>query len=82
MAATAMDPVDIANILAQELLYQQVIAKKKPKISRDLCVDLFEKQATRTRTLAIFNNIPSFRTNSISEHSSVVARDMWYGSRS
>lgn len=24
MAATAMDPVDIANILAQELLYQQV----------------------------------------------------------
>lgn len=25
MAATAMDPVDIANILAQELLYQQVI---------------------------------------------------------
>lgn len=28
MAATAMDPVDIANILAQELLYQQVIAKK------------------------------------------------------
>lgn len=27
MAATAMDPVDIANILAQELLYQQVIVK-------------------------------------------------------
>jgi Zn-dependent M28 family amino/carboxypeptidase len=25
MAATTMDPVDIANILAQELLYQQVI---------------------------------------------------------
>lgn len=25
MAATAMDPVDIANILAQELLYQQVM---------------------------------------------------------
>jgi len=25
MAAAAMDPVDIANILAQELLYQQVI---------------------------------------------------------
>ena len=24
MATTAMDPVDIANILAQELLYQQV----------------------------------------------------------
>lgn len=28
MAATAMDPVDIANILAQELLYQQVIPKR------------------------------------------------------
>lgn len=27
MTATAMDPVDIANILAQELLYQQVIAE-------------------------------------------------------
>lgn len=27
MAATAMDPVDIANILAQELLYQQVMVK-------------------------------------------------------
>lgn len=28
MAATAMDPVDIANILAQELLYQQVTIEK------------------------------------------------------
>lgn len=28
MAATAMDPVDIANILAQELLYQQVMVRK------------------------------------------------------
>lgn len=28
MAATAMDPVDIANILAQELLYQQVTIER------------------------------------------------------
>lgn len=37
MAATAMDPVDIANILAQELLYQQVMVKmiaRSTKISQ------------------------------------------------
>lgn len=40
MAATAMDPVDIANILAQELLYQQVIVKKKktPLEREGICV--------------------------------------------
>jgi len=33
MAATAMDPVDIANILAQELLYQQVTISRAQSIS-------------------------------------------------
>jgi len=33
MAATAMDPVDIANILAQELLYQQVFISRAQSIS-------------------------------------------------
>lgn len=37
MAATAMDPVDIANILAQELLYQQVIVDTI--ISRGAIID-------------------------------------------